>query len=79
MSADQEDVSVHETAMRLLGHLQRLKACTIDELQGCVDWLVLWLSFERDVLERDQVDLERIQLFPVKVGQERLLAANREV
>ena len=79
MSADQEDVFVHITAVRLLGHLERGEARAVDELQGRVDRLVLRFSFERDVFDRDEFDLEWVKLLPVKVGEERLLAANREV
>ena len=67
MSANQEDMSVLETAVWLLSHLQGIEARAIDEFERGVDGPILWLRLERDVFEGDQVDLHRIQLFPVEI------------
>ena len=79
MSANQEDMSMHETALWLLSHLQSGEARAIDEFERGVDGPILWLRLERDVLEGDQVDLHRVQLFPVEVRKQSLLTFDRQV
>ncbi len=67
MLTDKENVLVHESTMRLLGHVKSLERVSVQELQGGFDWLVFWLGFERDVFHGHQVDLERIQFLAVKI------------
>jgi len=64
---------MHEAAMRLLRHLKSSKGLTVDELAGCIDWLIPWLGFERDILATHKVDLKWIQLLAHELGKQWLL------
>ena len=64
---------VHESAMLLLGHLQGVECLSIYEHQLGVNRFVVRLSFERDIFDTDEVDLERVEFLAIKLIQQRLL------
>ena len=72
---------VHEAAVLLLRHLQRLEALLLlaQEAQRRVDRLILSLRLERNVFDADEVDLKRIQLLSIEVAEEWLLTLDLEV
>lgn len=70
---------VQESAVLLLGHLQGLEALSVHEVKLCVDRLVFGLSLERDILDADEVELERVQLFAIELAEKRLLAFDRKL
>ena len=62
--------------MLLLGHLKSLKALVVNEVELSEDRLILGLSLERDVLDADEVELERVELLAVEFAQKCLFTAN---
>lgn len=58
---------MHESTVGLLWHLARRESHAIDELKCRTDWLVLRLSLVWDVLDRNKVDLQRVQLLAVEI------------
>ena len=67
---------VQETTVQLLCHFERLKALLllIQKAQRRVYRFVLGFSLEGYVLDADEVELERVQLFAIEVTEERFLA-----
>ena len=70
LTSQQQHTLVIESAHRLLWQLQCLELSAIDELNPCEDGLELRLSLEGNIFAADEADLQRIQLFPQKVGQQ---------
>ena len=62
-----------EAARSLLRHLPSLEFTTIDKFEDRVDRLVSGLCLVRDVLARDQVNLQRVQLASEEGVQQRLV------
>lgn len=71
--AHQEDMLVHKAASWLLGHLKCFELLAVDKFELGMDGFVFGLSFERNVLGGDQVNLERVELLGEEFGQQWLL------
>ena len=69
VSADQEHMFVHETTCRLLRHFQRLEPSSVNHINVCEDWLVLWLCLERNVFACDEVNDQWVELFTIELTQ----------
>lgn len=72
---------VEEAAVLLLRHLQRLEALFLQaqEAQRRVNRLILGLCLKRNVLDADEVDLERVQLLSIEVAEEWLFALDLKI
>lgn len=64
-------MSMEEFDKRLLRELESLKLLAIDKLKYAVNWLVLVLRFIRDILTRYKIYLQRVQLLPQEVREQR--------
>ena len=58
---------VKESAILLLWHLDGLKFLSVDELYLSINGFVFRLSFERDILNTNEIDLERVKLPPIEL------------
>jgi len=60
-------VFVKESAILLLWHLDGLEFLSVDELYLSINGFVFRLSFERDILNTNEIDLERVKLPPIEL------------
>ena len=65
----QKYMLVFKPTVCLLRHIHCSKLSTIYEFNNCVDRLVLRLSFVRDLLTGNQLNLKRIKLSPEEIVQ----------
>jgi len=67
MATNEEDMTMHEPAIRLLRHIAGFEASAINEGKRSMYWLILRLGLVGDVFDGDKIDLEWVQLLTVEV------------
>ena len=78
MEAKQEDMLVHELDEGLLREVEGSERSAIDETYHTVNRLVFVLCLIRDVLAREEVYLNRIELLSQELTEERLIRLDLE-